>query len=360
MLLCGDLARATRGAGTRGHGLSSWVGLPPSRVGVGCIHSASAREGRQALVSAIKCKGNSAPAAMGAVLEFRLCQSAKVSGTCWRACAGRSRRGVGLRVYHTLAAHANANAATAELPPAGQSLRANIGGRAITKISTVGISSVFVQAPPALADSSNVATITRRSTMPTLQVRMLLWEGLQVGNECRTWACSSRHDATGDERWQPLHHRPARSPRALAARPGSLRCHRRRSAARPPEAHLLAARPGLRCHRHRIAARNPSVPEAHSLVAARPGSLVGPGVPRAARYQTRATPWRRFGLAARPRKAHLLEARPGNLRCHGQCAAARAHSLVAARPERLVGPGVPRAARYQTRATPWPRRALGP
>jgi hypothetical protein len=158
MLLCGDLARATRGAGTRGHGLSSWVGLPPSRVGVGCIHSASAREGRQALVSAIKCKGNSAPAAMGAVLEFRLCQSAKVSGTCWRACAGRSRRGVGLRVYHTLAAHANANAATAELPPAGQSLRANIGGRAITKISTVGISSVFVKAA---SRSSNVATITR-------------------------------------------------------------------------------------------------------------------------------------------------------------------------------------------------------
>ena len=127
MLLRCDLARATCGAGTRAHGLSSWVRLPPSRVNVGCMQFASDRGRRQTLVSAIKCKGNRAAAVWGAVLRLGVCQCAKVRGTCWRACAGRGRRGVVLRVYHTLAAHANANAATAELPPAGQSLRANIG-----------------------------------------------------------------------------------------------------------------------------------------------------------------------------------------------------------------------------------------
>ena len=126
MLLRCDLARATRGAGTRGHGLSSWVRLPPSRVSVGCMQFASDRGSRHTLVSAIKCKGNRAAAVLSAVLRLGVCQCAKVSGTRWRACAGRGRRGVVLRVHHTLAAHTNANAATAELPPAGQSLRANM------------------------------------------------------------------------------------------------------------------------------------------------------------------------------------------------------------------------------------------
>eukprot|EP00964_Phaeocystis_antarctica_P085443 scaffold53962_cov56-Phaeocystis_antarctica.AAC.7 len=74
--------------------------------------------------------------------------------------------------------------------------------------------------------------------------------------------CSIRHDAPGDERWQPLRHCPAvRSPKALAARPGSLRCHYHRAAARAPEAHVLAARPGsLRWRRNRVAARSSPVP----------------------------------------------------------------------------------------------------
>ena len=127
--------------------------------------------------------------------------------------------------------------------------------------------------------------------------------------------CSIRHDAPGDERWQPLRHCPvARSPKALAARPGSLRCHYHRAAARAPEAHVLAARPGsLRWRRNRVAARSSPdraaarIPEARllmaawpgSLLAARPRSLVGPGVLRPARYQTtktRATPWPRRTL----------------------------------------------------------------
>ena len=150
MLLCCDLARATRGARTRGHVLSSWVRLPPSRVVVGCI---GARRRRHALVSAIKCKGNSGAAAGNTPPSLRIsvCQSARASGTCWRACAGRGRRGVVLRVYHALAAHAKANAATAELPPAGQWLRAaNIGARKTSDIQRHCSSSC-----PALAENSN-------------------------------------------------------------------------------------------------------------------------------------------------------------------------------------------------------------
>ena len=120
LLLCCEPARR---AGTRGDGLSSRV-RPRSRVR--CIHLASARERRHAIVSAINCKGNSAATAFGTVSRLSMCQSTTVRGARWRACAGRARRGVGLRVYNTLAAHANANAATAGLPPAGQSLRACI------------------------------------------------------------------------------------------------------------------------------------------------------------------------------------------------------------------------------------------
>ena len=150
MLLCCDLARATRGSRTRGHVLSSWVRLPPSRVVVGCI---GARRRRHALVSAIKCKGNSGAAAGNTPPSLRIsvCQSARASGTCWRACAGRGRRGVVLRVYHALAAHAKANAATAELPPAGQWLRAaNIGAR-----NPSDIQRHCSRSCPALAENSN-------------------------------------------------------------------------------------------------------------------------------------------------------------------------------------------------------------
>ena len=308
MLLCCDLARATRGARTRGHVLSSWVRLPPSRVVVGCI---GARRRRHALVSAIKCKGNSGAAAGNTPPSLRIsvCQSARASGTCWRACAGRGRRGVVLRVYHALAAHAKANAATAELPPAGQWLRAaNIGARKTSDIQRHCSSSC-----PALAENSNSCAACV-GWLYFVQVWTKTIAPLRH-TQAIAQPCSIRHDAPGDERWQPLRHCPvARSPKALAARPGSLRCHYHRAAARAPEAHVLAARPGsLRWRRNRVAARSSPdraaarIPEARllmaawprSLLAARPRSLVGPGVLRPARYQTtktRATPWPRRTL----------------------------------------------------------------